>query len=332
MRPTELSKLLTFAIANKFNVLITGKPGIGKSDIVEQSAIAASNALEIFHPVVSDPTDFKGMPYVSKNGAEFLPFGDLKKLIDAKVPTVVLLDDVGQSPAAVQAALMQLLLTRRINGHKISDHVTFIAATNRKQDKAGVTGILEPVKSRFATIVELEVNTDDWVNWALTKGNMPIELVSFIRFRTELLSVDAPTKEIINSPSPRTVAHVGKLQNAGIPKGLEFEIFKGAAGEAFAAEYSAFLAIFNSLPNIDQILLTGDGDVPTEPAVQYAVSSVLASKISDTNCGNAFNYLTKLPVEIAVATVKDTVTRKPSLTNTKPFIMWAKDNGNILFN
>ena len=36
-----------------------------------------------------------------------------------------------------------------------SDQVTFIACTNRKTDMAGVTGILEPVKSRFISISEL---------------------------------------------------------------------------------------------------------------------------------------------------------------------------------
>ena len=65
------------------------------------------------------------------------------------------LDDLGQAPMSVQAAAMQLILARRINGFKISDKVIFMAATNRREDKAGVTGILEPVKSRFAWIVEL---------------------------------------------------------------------------------------------------------------------------------------------------------------------------------
>ncbi len=43
---------------------------------------------------------------------------------------VCLLDDLGQAPPAVQAAAMQLLLARRVNGHAVSDHVTFLAATN----------------------------------------------------------------------------------------------------------------------------------------------------------------------------------------------------------
>jgi MoxR-like ATPase len=170
MRASELNKFLLFSIANKFPVLITGKPAIGKSDIIEQSCAEAKAELIISHPVVSDPTDFKGLPFASNGEAHFLPFGDLKKLIDAKKSTVFFLDDLGQAPAAVQASVMQLLLSRRINGFQVSEHVTFIAATNRREDKAGVTGMLEPVKSRFASIVELEVDTNDWCKWALGKG------------------------------------------------------------------------------------------------------------------------------------------------------------------
>ena len=334
MKATQLSTFLQFAIKNNFPVLIKGKPGIGKSDIIEQACIDANADLIISHPVVSDPTDFKGLPYADKKGeAHFLPFGDLKKLINATLPTVFFLDDLGQAPAAVQAACMQLILARRVNGHKVADCVTFIAATNRKEDKAAVSGLLEPVKSRFASIIELEVDTNDWCKWALGKGNMPTELVAFIRFRPELLEQFTPTKDIINSPSPRTVHYIGKMQNAGIEKELQYEVFKGAAGEGFAAEYTAFLDIYRNLPNIDQIFLAPDtAAVPTEPAVMYAVSGAIASRINKTNAENAFKYIGRLPEEIGIACVKDAVIRNVEITESRGYVKWATDNGNLILN
>ena len=92
---------------------------------------------------------------------------------------------------------MQLILARCINEHKLSPYVTFIAATNRREDKAAVSGLLEPVKSRFAAIVELEVSPDDWVIWALN-NNMPTELIAFIRFRPDLLDNFQPSKDIVS--------------------------------------------------------------------------------------------------------------------------------------
>lgn len=338
MTPTQLSTYLSFAFANKFPVLITGAPGIGKTDIVKEAAATAKIKLIISHPVVSDPTDYKGLPFAGSNGkADFLPFGDLYELINTTEELGFFIDDIGQAPAAVQAAIMQLLLAREINGHKISDLVTFVAATNRKQDKAGVSGILEPVKSRFNSIVELEVSADDWVRWALN-NNMPIELIAFIRFKPALLNDFKASKEIVNSPSPRTVTSIGKQTNAGllnipgITKEMENEIYKGAAGEGFAIEYSAFLQLFRNMPNVDQIILNPTGaDVPTEAGILYGLSGALAHKMNDNNLPAIVKYLERIPGEFAVSCMKDAITKKPALTNTRAFIEFASSKvGNMI--
>jgi hypothetical protein len=331
MKATDLNEFLVFAIENNFPVLIKGKPGIGKSDLVEQAAKTTGAKLIISHPVVSDPTDYKGLPFMAKDGtAHFMPFGELNALIEAKEKTIFFLDDLGQAPASVQAACMQLILARRINGHAVSDQVTFIAATNRKEDKAGVSGLLEPVKSRFASIVELEVNTDDWVKWGL-QNSMPVELLSFVRFRPALLDDFKPSKDIENSPCPRTVARIGAMQNKGINKSIEFEVFKGAAGEKFAVEYCGFLKMFRELPSIDEIVLNPkNAPVSNEPAVQYALAGALAHRMTDQNIEAIVTYLNRLPAEISVVSMKDAVTRKRELSLTKSFVKWSAEKGNLM--
>lgn len=325
MRPADLKTFLTFAIANKLPVMIKGAPGIGKTDIVTSAAAEAGARCIVSHPVVNDPTDYKGLPFAGQdNTAHFMPFGELRELIDAKAPTVFFMDDLGQAPASVQAAVMQLVLARQINGHKVSDLVTFMAATNRREDKAGVGGILEPVKSRFASIVELDVNADDWYQWALGPGNMPAELVAFIRFRPSLLHKFEATKDITNTPCPRTVANVGRMQAAGLSKVIEFEAFKGAAGEAFAAEYVGFLKLWRELPNIDSVILNPKGaPLSTEPGVQYAMSGALAARMTGQNMEAICTYLDRMPAEFSVVCVKDAITRDNALTQTKEFIKLA---------
>jgi len=336
MKASQLVEFLTFAVTEGFPVLIKGKPGIGKSDLVNSVKDTVGYDLVTFIASIADPTDFKGQPYaVSDKQATFLPYDDLAVLINCTRPTIAFIDDIGQASTSVQAALMQLILLREVGGKKISDEVRFIAATNSKEDKAGVSGILEPVKSRFASIIELEVDTNDWVKWALNGGSMPTELIAFIRYRPELLSQFTPTKDIVNSPSPRTVAFVGKMINKGLSPfhSYFFEVVKGSCGEAWAAEFTAFMKIYANLPNIDQIFLNPDGvDVPTEPAVLYAISSVLASRITPTNAANAFKYIERLPAEISVACVKDTITRTPKVCESRAYVGWAVEKGNLLFN
>ena len=336
MKPSELKKAILVCLRARRPLLIKGAPGIGKSDIVAQCAQETENDLIISHPVVSDPTDFKGLPFPNSDGTEanFLPFGDLNKLIKADKPTIFFLDDIGQAPASVQAACMQLLLARRINGHKVSDHVSFIAATNRREDRAGVQGLLEPVKSRFASIVQLEADATEWAKWAIN-NQMPIELIAFIRFRPALISEFKASPDLVNSPCPRTISNIGYLMNAGTPPELEFEMFSGAAGESFATEFLAFLKIYRKLPNPDLVLMDpGKAEIPTDPATLYALCGALSNRASEQNFGRLVEYANRLTIatfaEFSVMLISDCLNRHPELKTTKAFIDWSIKNADVL--
>jgi hypothetical protein len=330
MYAKPLESLLTFMFEQNLPVLIKGAPGIGKSDIVAQSADKLGWELIISHPVVADPTDYKGLPFAVDGHAKFLPFGDLEKLLSATKPVIYFLDDLGQATPAVQSAVMQLLLARQINGHKISPEVRFVAATNRRADKANVSGILEPVKSRFASIVELEVNTKDWVEWGW-KNNMPFELISFIEFKPEMLSNFVATRDIENSPCPRTVAFVGKMVNAGLPQTLQFEAIKGAAGEAFAHEYLAFVRCYMNLPTVSEIIKDPNGArLPNDVSARFAICGALTDALEQTNISPIIIYLKRLGNELTVAALKNASLRKPAVTSTKEFIQWAMANSDLI--
>ncbi len=337
MKPSQLTTHLSLSLPKLRKTLIKGPPGVGKSDLVESAARAVGADLLLSHPAVSDPTDYKGMPAVNAAGTEahFLPFGDLNALIKAQKLTVCFLDDIGQAPHGVQAALMQLILARRVNGHRISDHVVFVGATNDTSHRAGVHSILEPVKSRWDAIVELQPDLDDWCTWALGPGNMPAELIGFISFRPELLNKFEPTRELTNSPCPRTVAAVGRWLNDwnGNLPGHAMEVLTGAAGAGFAAELLGFLQIYRSLPNIDQILLDPSrARVPTEPAALYAVTAALTRRFNAANALPVFTYAARLPKEHEVLLVKSGTRANPDLTSCREFTAWAIPNGQFLSN
>jgi len=312
MKPSELAALLSKTIPAGLPVLITGAPGIGKTDIVRQACAATKRRILVGHPVVSDPTDFKGLPFPSKDqeSARFLPFGDLAELINAKEPTVYLLDDIGQAPPSVQAACMQLLLARSINGKHVSDQVCFLAATNRRTDRAGVQGILEPVKSRFATIVTLEADLNDWCKWA-TAAKVPIEMIGFLRFRPNLLHDFKPTPDMTNGPCPRTWHNAAKLMKAGI---MEYEAMSGAVGEGAAAEFLGFIKIFRELPNPEKIEADPESaPVPTNAATLYAICAALAHRANNNNIAALVRYFNRLPDEFSVMAMRDALAKTPTI-------------------
>lgn len=328
MRPSQLRKTLGKAILAGLPVLIKGRPGIGKSDVVGQASNDVGAHMVLMHPVVSDPTDFKGMPGIVDGRAEFLPFGDLRTLTEATELTVCFLDDLGQAPAVVQAAAMQLILARRVNGHKVSDKVVFIAATNRKEDRAGVTGILEPVKSRFATIIELTPNLDDWTEWALGAG-MPPELIAFNHFRPEHFNAPAKASaDIVNGVSPRTIANLGRLFAAGFN---DLETLTGAAGQGFAAEFLGFVERYQQLPSIEGILHHPEtAPVPTEPSALYAVATALAVKTTVKNGPKVIQYMCRLPKEFEILGVVNAQRVCKGIANCAEYIQWAMRNQNVM--
>lgn len=330
MKPSQLTVFLAAAITARKPVLITGAPGIGKSSLVEQAAAMAGADLILSHPAVADPTDAKGLPWVAKDAehATFLPFGELARALKATVPTVWFLDDLGQAPPAVQASFMQLLLARRVNGHVLPECVTFVAATNRRTDRAGVSGILEPVKSRFMSIVPLEADLDEWCQWAFTQKDFPAEVIAFLRFRPDLLSKFEASADLTNSPMPRTWANAAAILGMQLPKAIQQQALAGAVGEGAAVELLAFLDLYASLPNIDAILLNPDtAMLPDKPATRYAVVTALAMKANEKNFDRVAKYATRLldagHGEFAALLARDAVRRNTKIANTKAFMQMA---------
>lgn len=340
MKVSQMKTFLMHALPAGLPVLIKGAPGIGKSDVVQQVAEETSADMILSHPAVADPTDAKGLPWVAEGGDEatFLPFGELAKACKATKRTYWFLDDLGQAPAAVQASFMQLMLARRVNGHVLPDCVTFVAATNRRTDRAGVTGILEPVKSRFASIVELEPDLDEWCVWAFEpKRNIPPELIAFLRFRPEFFCKFEPSADLTNSPMPRTWAHAAKLLNLGLPADVITEVLGGAVGQGAAVELLAFIRLFREMPSIDAILIDPDSvRIPKEPSVLYAVTTALAMKANAKNFGRVARYAERLlsdsKGEFATLLIRDCVRRnQDAVTSTNEFVkLMSGDLGQLV--
>ena len=323
----QLNELLTVFIGDRAPILITGKPGIGKTDTAETVTAQLKHDLIITHPVVNDPTDYKGLPWPKANGTEatFIPFGELSRAINATVPTVWFFDDLGQASPAVQAACMQLFLARRVNGHILPDCVTFVACSNRRADRAGVSGILEPVKSRFVTIVELEPDIDSWCQWAYAH-NVPPMLIAFLRYRSPLLCDYQATADLTKSPVPRTWANLARIERMGLSPAVESEAMSGAVGDGAALEYLAFRQMAKSLVNLDAILLNPDKcAIPSKPSELYATVTGLAGRANDTNFARIATYANRLFTEadkgeFAVLLVRDSIRKDEKIQYTDAFV------------
>ncbi|TAM83479.1 MAG: MoxR family ATPase [Acidobacteria bacterium] len=323
MKASAIAAALRVLVAAHQPVFVWGGPGQGKSSVVKQLAEALEIPLQDVRALLLDPVDLRGLPFLGSDGQskwatpDFLPQGG---------SGILFLDELNAAPAMVQASCYQLVLDRKLGEYTLPEGWAIIAAGNRDSDRGATTRMPTPLRNRFVHL-DFEVDVQEWSEWAIQAGIRP-EVIAFLRFRPELLSVfDRDTNAF---PSPRSWEFVSRildsLDSQSNPA-IEHEVIAGAVGAGAATEFSAFLRMFRNLPNIDAILLNPHTEpVPENAATQYAVASALARCASDANFDRICLYLDRLPTEFRVLCVRDATLREPAIRWTAGYTRWAVEN------
>ena len=351
MKSSDLIQVLADAIKAGEQICVKGSPGIGKTDVWKQAASVAGADLLIKHPAVEEPTDPKGLPAKHADGthAIWLPYGDMYRAMQQPKGRrlLILLDDLAQASEATLKGYMQLLHGRTLGEFRLPEEVTFGAATNDVRQMSGTNmGLIEPVKSRFTSIVSFDVSVDDWCAWALDAG-LPAILVAFMRSpestlpEGHLLNLFKPTKELTNSPCPRTWAAVARLLPA-VAAAHRFELFAGAVGAAAAQQFINFITIAEKAPSLDSILTNPDSAViPDAPSLRFLVCTALARKATPVNFDRILRYLYRLPQPFRLLSVTDATRFTPGqpparkttvdqLIVTEAYQRWSLKEGTAL--
>lgn len=329
MKPSSVKDALNFAVAIQHPCFIWGAPGVGKSDVVAQ--VAAERKLEMIDVRLGllDPVDLKGFPVpnLTKKEMNWLPADFLPK--NAKSKGILFLDEMNQAPPAVQAAAYQLVLNRRIGDYKLPDGWAIIAAGNRESDRS-VTNRMPAALANRMTHIDFAPDLEDWCTWAVKNG-VGSNVIAFLRFRSNLLHSFDPATNPKAFPSPRSWVFVDKIDQSGLSADTEFELIKGTVGEGAAGEFLAFVKVAKNLPTIDEILLNPEKTkVPDSPATLFALSTMLGMKAAKDNFDRLMGYITRMPVEFQVVTVRDAIKRESGVSNTKSFSAWAVANQAVL--
>ncbi|KAB1140169.1 AAA domain-containing protein [Streptomyces luteolifulvus] len=151
-RPDTQLEALTLAVAADLPVLLWGEPGIGKTAALTQLAAALDVPLTTVIASVHEPSDFSGLPIVGDDPAEQ---GVPMALPDWAVRLVragrglLFLDELSTAPPAVQAALLRLVLERRIGALQLPSGVRIVAAANPRSSAADGWELSPPLANRF---------------------------------------------------------------------------------------------------------------------------------------------------------------------------------------
>ncbi|MEV7437498.1 AAA family ATPase [Streptomyces griseoviridis] len=143
---------LALAVAADLPVLLWGEPGIGKTAALTQLAAELELPLTTVIASVHEPSDFAGLPVVGDDPAEqgvpMAPPDWAVRLVRAG-RGLLFLDELSTAPPAVQAALLRLVLERRVGALRLPPGIRIVAAANPRSSAADGWELSPPLANRF---------------------------------------------------------------------------------------------------------------------------------------------------------------------------------------
>ena len=148
-----------------YNVLFSGRHGVGKTMVVKDVFESAGLRWKYFSASTLDPwVDFVGVPKViDKDGKTYLDLVRPKFIQDDEVDAIFF-DELNRAPDKVLNAIMELIQFKSINGHRLKNLKVIWAAINPEDDDDTYSvNHLDPAHiDRFHVKIEVpfEVDTD----------------------------------------------------------------------------------------------------------------------------------------------------------------------------
>jgi hypothetical protein len=286
--PKKAKAAVRHAMKSNRPIFLWGPPGIGKSDIIKQIGVDLNAPVIDIRLSLWEPTDIKGIPYFNSNHSamEWAPPVELpsEEFASQHDHVVVVFEEMNSAAPAVQAAAYQLILDRKVGTYKLPDNVIMVAAGNREGDKGVTFRMPAPLANRFIHL-EVEVDFDDWLEWAAL-NRVHEDVVGYLScFKGDLFNFD--TKVLDKAfPTPRSWVYVSDILSDGDP---DPEIVKtlvaGSVGMGLATKFMAHRKHSANLPNPTDVL---SGKVKKlskklEISAQYALITSLCYELDDQN-------------------------------------------------
>jgi alkaline phosphatase D len=187
--------------AAKLPVLLRGRHGIGKSQVVYQ--LAASMGLPVIERRASQMTegDLVGLPSIDGNRTSFNPPDWFKEACEE--PSVLFLDEVDRATLEVRQGIFELTDSRKLNGHYLhEDTIVFAAINGGEHGEQYQVNEMDPAELDRWSVWDIDPTVEDWLNWG--KENVDSLVWDFINQNREHLEHKGDIEPNKRYPSRRS--------------------------------------------------------------------------------------------------------------------------------
>lgn len=301
-------KVVPHVIKVKKPVLMRGKHGIGKSELVY--ALASLLNKKVVERRASQMTegDLIGLPSIDGNSTKWNPPDWYKSACDSGV--VLFLDEVDRATTEVRQGIFELTDSRKLNGWNLhNDTLIFAAVNGGSHGSQYQVGEMDPAELDRWTVFDIEPSIGDWLDYAKSKvHSLTWDFVNQNRVHLEHKGEYEPNKVY---PSRRSWFRLDEcLRNADMldePKkhlAMVYELTTAFVGMEAATAFRDFAEKYEKQVTIEDIL-NGNLDKVKDWAIsdhvamidKLVASGVLKEKLDGTKIVNIANYAKAIPSE-----------------------------------
>jgi len=299
-------------VAVRKPVLLRGRHGVGKSEVVYQ--IASDINLPVVERRASQMTegDLIGLPKTDGDVTSFCPPDWFQEACDK--PVVLFFDEVDRAVNEVRQGLFELTDSRKLFGKPIHPDTVIIAAVNGGEHGSQYqVGEMDPAELDRWTVFDVEPTVEDWLDWG--RDNVDGLVWDFINQNRSHLEHSEDYEPNKVYPSRRSWKRLNDcLLNAGMlaedhknDAGV-YHLSAAFVGMEAAVAFNDFAQNYERQVTIEMILDDGQAAKASDFGINEHCALIEKMEASDTFKGelsaqqiqNLANYFVTLPSEAAM--------------------------------
>ena len=317
-----MKKLLPHVIRARNPIMIRGKHGLGKSELVYGLAPIVAKILgkdeNFIYPIVErrasqmpDAGDIMGLPKMNGEVTEFSPMAWFYRCCTE--PVILFLDEVDRANQDVRQSLFELGDSRKIAGRKLHEDTIIIACCNSGSgENAYQVGEMDPAELSRWTVFDVQPTVEDWLVYA--KDTHLPQVWDFIKQTPSFLEHKGQFEPNKVYPSRRSwtrlnncLAKANLLEEDNVPLEI-YHLADAYVGSEAAISFLEFVKNFEKQVSIEDILVHGKIKVLEGMEVNQYIALIdkLADhelskvKMPDVQLENLCKFMFAIPAELAM--------------------------------